>query len=826
MKYVSGGGVSESNILSEKKLENKIRFILKNYISQNISKDVFGYLLCEKLNNELKKVKNPLDMLEVASEFLRRINYDLDMEQTKSLLENVPVVSNAIKFLVNKYLGMINNGEIDNISEVPLILNLLEIYCDENDIKTIPDEISLTQEESKSLESTAIYLRDINLPLLSRNDEIKYATLSIEGNLRAREILVERNLKLVVSIAKRYLGRGFEFLDLIQEGNIGLMTAIERFKPDKGYKLSTYATWWIRQGITRAIADKGRTIRIPVHIYEKQKKYFYTISKLEKDLGREPSLEEIAIEMGISLEKVTELATILPSLTSLDSKIGDDEDTEFSNFVSDEKVDIEEDYENKDLQSKISDLLNRSNIKDREREVLILRFGLNGNRARTLEEIGQIYGCTRERIRQIESRALQKLRQSKYIKDFAIYMNKPAQALEYIDESRKLRKAAPLEKNIQSLVEVEFIDLSEIKCEILPNLKDILEQLLEIEQKILILYLGYYQGRRLTSKEKGSLFNITGSTFDARVKKIKMKLKNLYGNDIIEKITKIREANNENIGRVKPKKGKNIEIKPTSEENIASKKIEKLENNQRKEEKSMEELLKEIIITLSEEEQKIINLHLGFYEGNRLDIKAKAKIIGIAEPTFYAKVKKILKHIKAHFPDIENFEDEITKIRIKNGERIKKKNLNNKKAFVPTISEQNQDIIRTLENTIKEAESTVNSREDEERLQIVEKHPGITITYNAIKTEEIVSEINKTLKAPSFKELMSDMTVMEAIVISLRYGEAFGYLGKNYSIEEIASFLRLSPEEVIKICRKVLFYFKDELDLFIDTLLKENNPTR
>lgn len=282
-----GGGVSKDTIsLNNRKLENKIRHLMSEFINQNISKDVFIFLLCEKLNNELKPTNNPLDMLENIFKFLTKINYELTIEQTEYLLENVSLVEKAIKALVKKYMAIINRGEMDLISETPLILSLLEIYCDKFDIETTPSEITLTREEKQSLEATAIYLKDINLPLLSRGDELKYAEKNQNGDLKARELLIERNLKLVVSIAKRYLGRGLDFLDLIQEGNLGLITAIDKFNPTRGYKLSTCATWWIRQGITRAIADKGRTIRLPVHIYEKYSKYLMTITKLQKELGK------------------------------------------------------------------------------------------------------------------------------------------------------------------------------------------------------------------------------------------------------------------------------------------------------------------------------------------------------------------------------------------------------------------------------------------------------------------------------------------------------------------------------------------------------------
>lgn len=793
------GGVSKNSILDTKKLENKIRIIIKEYISQNISEDIFDYLLCEKLNIELKLTKNPLDMLEKVCNFLKRIGYDLKVEQIKNILVNVPIVNKAIKTLVNKYIEIINNGEMDRISEIPLILMFLEVYCDEHDIKTIPDEISLTTKESRSLEATRIYLRDINLPLLSKSDELEYAIRNKNGDLKAREILIERNLKLVVSIAKRYLGRGLDFLDLIQEGNIGLITAIEKYEPNKGYKLSTYATWWIRQGITRSIADKGRTIRVPVHIYEKQKKYFMTRNKLEKELEREPTLEEIAIEMNMSIDKVTQIATLVPNLTSIDSKIGDDEDTELGNFIPDDRVEIESAYIDKDLHSKIFELLDRCNLSDKEKDILILRFGLNGNKVLTLEEIGKIYKITRERIRQIEAKALQKIRKSRYIKSFAIYMNKPNRAIEYIDESRRLGKAAIIEESTMN--NIRLISIENISTDLLPNLREILEELTEIEQKMLLLYLGYYEGKRLNNKDKGAYFNIKSSTFSLKVKNIIIDLEKKYISvDLNSIFQAIRYSNGEHVSN---ENNKNLSFKKPKEE--GNKMIEKL---------------KELIATLPERQRKVINLHLGFYEGARLKLTDKCAMAELSQPTFSKIVRTVLEDLAKEFPEIENFEEEINKTRLQNGEKVR--GINNSKRSLSTETTSISSANKPVE--IKMAEVTVKN--ESPTTPIVEEHSGLTITYNADKQTEVVTKLNSTLKAPSFKELMSDMSAKEAIIISLRYGEIFGYLGRNYSIEEISRILEIDSEEVIRTCRKVLFYFKDELDSFLNTLLNENNPTR
>ncbi len=265
-------------------------------------------------------------------------------------------------------------------------------------------------------DSVRAWLREIGkTPLLSLDDEIQLArrieracTDPLEAQ-RARDTLTRANLRLVVSIAKRYSGRGMSFPDLIQEGNIGLIRAVEKFDHRKGYKFSTYATWWIRQAITRAIADQGRTIRIPVHMVETMNKLIKTSGKLRQMIGREPSLEELANAMEISVERVMEVINVAPEPISLESPIGQDEDTRLFDFVADHNAIMPLDAASQSLlRERIDDALNH--LTTREREVLMMRFGLEDGCQKTLEEVGRHFRVTRERIRQIEAKALQKLR--------------------------------------------------------------------------------------------------------------------------------------------------------------------------------------------------------------------------------------------------------------------------------------------------------------------------------------------------------------------------------------------------------------------------------
>ena len=374
-------------------------------MEENIAK--FGEKL-KQLVAHGKKNKSILELQEINDFFS---DMELDAEQMEKVYE----------YLEANHIDVLRvSGDGDGIEELDDVDDSDIVLTDEDDVDM--EKIDLSVPDGISIEDPVrMYLKEIGkVPLLSADEEVELAKRMAEGDEDAKKRLAEANLRLVVSIAKRSVGRGMLFLDLIQEGNLGLIKAVEKFDYHKGFKFSTYATWWIRQAITRAIADQARTIRIPVHMVETINKLIRVSRQLLQELGREPTPEEIAAELDMPVERVREILKISQEPVSLETPIGEEEDSHLGDFIQDDKVPVPAEAAAQTLlKEQLDEVLDT--LTEREQKVLRLRFGMDDGRARTLEEVGKEFDVTRERIRQIEAKALRKLRhpsRSRKLRDY------------------------------------------------------------------------------------------------------------------------------------------------------------------------------------------------------------------------------------------------------------------------------------------------------------------------------------------------------------------------------------------------------------------------
>ena len=387
--------------------------------------------MSKKIGEEMENQEKLEEMKDVKVE---KKDEKLDAEKVQKIVKKAKAKGKITYEELAKELENTNPDQIDKVFDafeemgVNILNDDFEDEPDIDDLKEVEnlklDEITETSYEGISVDDPVrMYLREIGkIPLLSYDKELELAKRILKGDEEAKQELAEANLRLVVSIAKKYVGRGMLFLDLIQEGNMGLIKAVEKFDYTKGFKFSTYATWWIRQAITRAIADQARTIRIPVHMVETINRLIRTSRHLLQQLGREPTPEEIAKEMDMSVEKVMEIQKIAQDPVSLETPIGEEDDSHLGDFIQDEDSPAPQDAASYTLlREQLEEVM--KTLTPREAKVLRLRFGLDDGKARTLEEVGKEFDVTRERIRQIEAKALRKLRHPSRSKKLRDYMN-------------------------------------------------------------------------------------------------------------------------------------------------------------------------------------------------------------------------------------------------------------------------------------------------------------------------------------------------------------------------------------------------------------------
>ncbi len=404
--------------------------ILNNYIQITVKKT-------DDYNVIMKQIR-------AFNSFLEKYNYVPTPEVLIELINKNENLNDLIKIIFLKNKDMIVSGNIEKLTDNNTLILLLEAYCLINNIEIKQSEENndyYDDSDLKMTDSIKIYLREIGeYPLLSIEQQRDLAFKILEGDNKARELFINSNLRLVVNVAKRYIGNGLTFLDLIQEGNLGLITAVDKYDVKKGFNFSTYAIWWIRQAITKAIEYKGRTIRIAAHVYEKVQLYKKIFRNLEIKLNREPTINEIADEMELSVSEVSDLQQLQIDVVSINAIIEDEKRTELEDFIVSTDESPEDIATKENMKQDVNNLLISCNLKPRERDILILRYGLDGKEPMTLVEIGKIYNLTRERVRQIESNALKKIRKSNFVKRLVDYTESPTKSLLNIEMYRQIYK--------------------------------------------------------------------------------------------------------------------------------------------------------------------------------------------------------------------------------------------------------------------------------------------------------------------------------------------------------------------------------------------------
>lgn len=441
-----------ADMLEEEKKFPKIvnNFIKKNIKPQNKYKD--NIISFEKIVNFF----HDFDCFPLPNLLIELIDKN---DTLNKILQDV--VENNLEILQKYY---IDSKFLDDISK-----NFIELYCLKNNIEIKKDDDIQEEDYTEFItditntvytdDSVKMYLQEIHKPILTKEQEKSLALRIRNGDEKAKELFIERNLRLVIKVARKYTGHGISFLDLIQEGNLGLIKAVDKFDVTKGYKFSTYATCWIRQSIQRSLGDKSRNIRLPVHLYEKVKKYELLKKELSLKFNREPTFEELSKKMRVSIDTIYKYERLEHDTISLNMIVGD-EDSELEDFISLSTESIDNQFIEENLKDVIENLLKNSNLTTKEIDILKLRFGIGTNDPKTLEETGKIYGVSRERIRQIQEKALKKIRRSYNVKELAIYMDNPKEAQKNIDRYR-------LKYQQQSLQKIKLKDRkeSELKME-------------------------------------------------------------------------------------------------------------------------------------------------------------------------------------------------------------------------------------------------------------------------------------------------------------------------------------------------------------------------
>lgn len=421
--------------------ENQAIKVVSNFIKKNIKPQ--------------NKYQDNIISFEKIVNFFHDFNCFPPPNLLIELIDKNDTLNKILQDVVENNLEILQKYDIDSKFSDDISKNFIELYCLKNNIEIKKDNDIQEEDYTEFItditntvytdDSVKMYLQEIHKPILTKEQEKSLALRIRNGDEKAKELFIERNLRLVIKVARKYTGHGISFLDLIQEGNLGLIKAVDKFDVTKGYKFSTYATCWIRQSIQRSLGDKSRNIRLPVHLYEKVKKYELLKKKLSLKFNREPTFEELSKKMRVSIDTIYKYERLEHDTISLNMIVGD-EDSELEDFISLSTESIDNQFIEENLKDVIENLLKNSNLTTKEIDILKLRFGIGTNDPKTLEETGKIYGVSRERIRQIQEKALKKIRRSYNVKELAIYMDNPKEAKKNIDRYRLKYQQHSLQK--------------------------------------------------------------------------------------------------------------------------------------------------------------------------------------------------------------------------------------------------------------------------------------------------------------------------------------------------------------------------------------------